>query len=345
MTDKRVTILLTGGTIGSAVENGGETLPAGHRSQELQLRLERIFSGLGVNVSFRFPWGCRGLDSSNLQPWHWVDLTRYVVEELDEGAAAIVILHGTDTMAYSAAWLSLALGDVDRPVIFTGSQLTLDSVADDVTVNLQGAATVAASALTGVWIYFNWKLFQGRRVHKARAVHPDAFVAVGGIPLYFTPDLMRRHYPMIVSSQRRSRSPELERILSLDETALRELRGTVAWVSSAPGLVPRFSGDEKVLLLLGHGAGNASSLLMEEVTAFWKGRDKPLLLACSLAEGDEKRPDIYGEVGLAELAREGFPLWAQGDYPLELIHALAWFALAGCPNDPGGIFSRYLRRF
>ncbi|QTX31318.1 asparaginase [Aminithiophilus ramosus] len=338
---KSVTAVLTGGTIGSAVGAGG-AFPDGGRSSELRSQLERFFSDGDISVSFRYPWGEKGLDSSNLQPWHWIDLTRLVVAELEGGAQGILLLHGTDTMAYTSAWLSLALGDVDRPVILTGSQLTLDSVPDDVTVNLRGAALVAASSLPGVWVYFNWKLFRGDRAHKARALHPDAFVASGGSPLYFTPDRIGSFAPVTAPSPWR-RPRELDGLL-LREEEVRALRGSLAWISAAPGLRPHFSGREKVLLVLGLGAGNASTLLIEEIDSFWQGREKPFVLACSLAEGDEKKPDVYDDVGLASLARRGFPLWSQGDYPLEMIHALAWFSLMGAPEDRASVFSRYLRR-
>lgn len=338
-----IAVFFTGGTIGSALAAEGEASPDAFRSRDLQELVERFFADLSLNVTLHFPWGERGLDSSSFHPGHWVALTRQVVGALEGGARGILILHGTDTMAYSSAWMSLALGEIDCPVVFTGSQLTLDSIPDDVAVNLRGAAAVAASRLAGVWIYFNWKLFQGRRVHKARALHPDAFVAVGDVPFFFTPEQAGRLGP----SRPRSGclfAPELKVILGLSEDQAWSRRKEVAWITAAPGLMPRFSGEEKVVVILGQGAGNASVPFMEEIVSFWEGRRKPLLLACSLAEGDEKRPEAYKDVGLAWLSRRGFGLWSQGDYPLEFIHGLAWFALLGNSADPGSVLSRYLRR-
>jgi L-asparaginase len=133
------------------MRDGKDTAPDTGASERLERLLEEFFDDRGLQVATAVPWGVPGLDSSDLNPQHWIRLTRIIIEELQKGdLQGIIVLHGTDTMAFTAAWLSLVLEGIPLPVVLTGSQLTLDYTPEDVQVNLRGAAQVVCAAI-GVW--------------------------------------------------------------------------------------------------------------------------------------------------------------------------------------------------
>ncbi|HOO64279.1 MAG TPA: asparaginase domain-containing protein [Synergistaceae bacterium] len=342
---KRVVAILTGGTIASAV--GGEgALPDRKSSSRLEELLRTFYSHRDVEVSMVQPWGNPGYDSSDIGPLQWIDLARVVVEEMEKGdLLGVIILHGTDTMAYTASWLSIALRGIPLPVILTGSQLTLDYTPEDVLVNLRGAAQVTCTETVGVWIYFNWKLIPGNRGHKARATHPDAFIVQNGMPISFSPEWALRTEEL---SRERSWSPPSPALPLLWEGVSPELwkkkRREFRWIFCAPGMTPHFTGKERILGLLGFGSGNAPQEVLEALAVAWPGKEKPCILACSQAEGDRKKPDAYGDVGIASLASRGFSVWNQGDASLEFVHALVWYALLCMPEKPEKILEEYLEK-
>lgn len=340
---KRMLALLTGGTVGSAVRGGSATPSEGARNR-LEELLSAFFGEREFSLVLREPWGSPGYDSSDLGPRHWITLTRILLEEMERGIDGVIVLHGTDTMAYTSAWLSVALGSVPIPVVLTGSQLTLDYTPEDVLVNLRGAAQVLCAGHPGVWIYFNWKLLPGNRAHKARATHPDAYVPVNGIPVYFSPEWLKD--PKGTEALPRPAwgpPPETARILKLPDRD-DPLGRTLGWHFCAPGCPVALSGEERILGLIGLGSGNAPQSVLRACVERFRPGQKPLILGCSQAEGDRKNPSAYKKVGIASLVEEGFSVWSQGEYPLEFVHALAAYALLGAPDDPASVLDRYLRR-
>ncbi len=345
---KQVSVLLTGGTIASGFGLSGKE-PKKQVASRLKAYLQEFFDTKGASVLFREPWGTPGLDSSNLDPGHWYELTRIIAEDLSGGSNGFLVLHGTDTMAYSAAWLALCFWGAGVPVILTGSQLTLDYTPDDVTVNIRGAAQALCSKIAGVWVYCNWKLIQGARVHKARASHPDAFVPVNSVPLFFNPEWAQgagssqSELPCKVRFDRVSES--LKILLSLNPEILRERAAKVRWIFCAPGSVPYVGEKERILLLYGFGAGNVPSPVLENVRSRYGPAEKPVVIACSQAEGDVKDPSSYSGVGAAILAQDGFKVYSQMDYPFEFIHALSVYALSVDYENPGKVLAKFLKLY
>jgi len=122
------------------------------------------------------------IDSSNVTPSFWVRLAT-VIEENYEKYDGFVVLHGTDTMSYSASMLSFMLENLNKPVIFTGSQLPLGVIRTDGRDNFINAIEIAA-ACTGatpivpeVAIYFENKLMRGNRTSKFNAENFNAFLS------------------------------------------------------------------------------------------------------------------------------------------------------------------------
>lgn len=126
-------------------------------------------------ISFEKP-----IDSSNVQPEHWQILAGLIEEHYDTHDGT-VILHGTDTMAYTASALSFMLDGLGKPVVFTGAQLPVSEPRSDARENLITALEVASAKKDGkplvpeVCIYFNYELLRGNRSKKVESMQFDAF--------------------------------------------------------------------------------------------------------------------------------------------------------------------------
>lgn len=128
------------------------------------------------NLQFRKP-----IDSSAMNPGHWGDIARMIEENYDK-YDGFVLLHGTDTMAYTASALSFMLENLDKPVIITGSQLPIGEVRTDGEENLITALQVASASdsdglpmVREVAILFENYLWRGNRATKHSSDHFDAF--------------------------------------------------------------------------------------------------------------------------------------------------------------------------
>lgn len=121
-------------------------------------------------------------DSSDLTASHWIQLAGCIEEKYDS-FDGFVILHGTDTMAYSASALSFGLQNLDKPVIFTGSQLPMSTIRSDARRNLVNAIELATMNFREVGICFNDALYRGNRATKLSIGDFDAFGSPNFSPL------------------------------------------------------------------------------------------------------------------------------------------------------------------
>lgn len=128
------------------------------------------------------------IDSSNVDPEQWIKIAE-IIEENYNKYDGFVVLHGTDTMAYSASALSFMLENLAKPVVFTGSQLPIGSLRTDAKENLISAVELAAARKDGkpivpeVSIYFESRLYRGNRTSKYNAEHFNAFQSFNYPPL------------------------------------------------------------------------------------------------------------------------------------------------------------------
>ena len=166
---KKILLLTTGGTIASLP--GGEGLEP-HRSDVMERELEQLRTYYDIYVR-----DVMCLDSSNIRPEEWQTIARAVFAHRT-GFDGIVVSHGTDTMAYTASAVTFMLPNIDRPVVFTGSQLPLADMLSDGPDNLRTAFAMAASGCNGVFLAFDRKVILGCRAVKVRASGFSAFASV-----------------------------------------------------------------------------------------------------------------------------------------------------------------------
>ena len=166
---KHILLLTTGGTIASLP--GGEGLEP-QRSDVMERELNQLRSYYTITVK-----DVMCLDSSNIRPEEWQRIATHIYE-LREDYDGIVVSHGTDTMAYTASAVTFMLPNIDRPVVFTGSQLPLADILSDGPDNLRTAFAMAASGHPGIFLAFDRKVMRGCRAVKVRASGFSAFESV-----------------------------------------------------------------------------------------------------------------------------------------------------------------------
>ena len=166
---KHILLLTTGGTIACAPgSNGLEP----RRSSIMEDALDQLRHHYDITVK-----DVMCLDSSNIRPEDWQRIAKSIFEQR-LNFDGVVVSHGTDTMAYTASAVTFMLPNIDRPVVFTGSQLPLTDILSDGPGNLRTAFAMAASGHPGVFVAFDRKVMLGCRAVKVRASGFSAFESV-----------------------------------------------------------------------------------------------------------------------------------------------------------------------
>lgn len=180
-----VLLIYTGGTIGMTLGPDGSLVP---------MKFTSILANIPELRQFRMRLTVHSLpnpiDSSNVSPVAWAELVRIITQNYEQ-YDGFVVLHGTDTMAYSASALSFMLENLTKPVIFTGAQLPIGRIRTDARKNLLTALQLASAhhKTTGivrvpeVCIYFHNVLLRGNRAKKVESGHFDAFKSENHPPL------------------------------------------------------------------------------------------------------------------------------------------------------------------
>lgn len=170
----KLLILYTGGTIGMQQSAAG-LVPAG--GFEARLRAEQQAHPERPVPHWLFRELSPLLDSANMTQHHWLAMRTAIIDAVEEeGCDAVLLLHGTDTLAYSAAALSFLLLGLEIPVLLTGSMQPAGVAGSDAWPNLFGALAAIQGGLTpGVRVFFNGQLLRGARVSKGKSEAFDAF--------------------------------------------------------------------------------------------------------------------------------------------------------------------------
>jgi L-asparaginase len=171
-----VLVIYTGGTIGMCPSDEGYRPVAGYLSQ----RISQIPQFTGDTLPKFELFECNPLlDSANIDTEDWNKLTQILLARY-LGYDAFVVLHGTDTMAFSTSALSFMLHDFNKPIIFTGSQIPLAENRSDAQDNLLATLMLLQrfhDRLKGVFLYFNHELMLGNRCTKISADSYQAFAS------------------------------------------------------------------------------------------------------------------------------------------------------------------------
>lgn len=190
---RRVLVLYTGGTIGMVSSNGAY-VPAPDFSARLARHLGERCGELPRFEVFEL---AQLIDSANLTPGNWTTMARVLIEHWNQ-YDGFVVLHGTDTMSYTASALSYMLQGCDKPVILTGAQIPLERSRTDALDNVINSLALAALPdISEVCLYFRGKLLRGNRARKLKTSELDAFdspnaplLGRGGIELELRHDLL-----------------------------------------------------------------------------------------------------------------------------------------------------------
>ncbi len=180
----RILIIYTGGTIGMVQDHETGVLKPIDFSQIRREVPEIKKFGYHIEVESFNPV----LDSSDMHLEHWVKMANLIGDNYHR-FDGFVILHGTDTLAYTASALSFMLENLSKPVIITGSQLPVGEIRTDARENLITSIEIAATKIDGksavpeVCVYFDYLLFRGNRVTKMNAAKFEAFQSVNFPPL------------------------------------------------------------------------------------------------------------------------------------------------------------------
>jgi L-asparaginase len=193
---KTIYVLSTGGTIAMTPSLQGYSFVRGNLEKSLANMPELQNTDMPNFVVHEYE---QLLDSANMTPSHWLQIAEHI-QKNDDQYDGFVILHGTDTMAYTASALSFMLENLSKPVILTGSQLPLFKTRSDARDNLINAFGIAANySLPEVCIYFDNKLLRGNRSKKVDANSFTAFespnfppLAEIGAEVIFRDDLVRK---------------------------------------------------------------------------------------------------------------------------------------------------------
>lgn len=167
---KKILIINTGGTLSSVKSRKG--LVPGMRSGEMLEELQLVSKNLLLETE-----DFRSVDSANIFPEDWAALAERIGQACSE-YQGIVVIHGTDTLAYTSSMLSFMLQNISVPVVVTGSQLSIAHPVADALENCRCAIHMAASGYPGVFVAFNRKVMLGCRASKVRTMSFDAFESI-----------------------------------------------------------------------------------------------------------------------------------------------------------------------
>lgn len=249
----KILLIYTGGTIGMKKDFASGALKAFNFSKLLQRIPELKLLDCEIEtISFDNP-----IDSSNMNLEKWVDIAT-IIEENYLAFDGFVVLHGSDTMSYTASAMSFMLENLAKPVVFTGSQLPIGDLRTDAKENLITAIQIASLRENGiaviqeVCLYFEYKLYRANRTTKINAEHFKAFTSPNypfliesGVHLKINSDLLlggKKNAPL-----------QVHKNLDNNVLILKLFPGISVQVIEAVIAIPNLKG----IVLETYGAGNA----------------------------------------------------------------------------------------
>lgn len=257
MTKSKIKILLiyTGGTIGMVKDFKTGSLKTFNFKNLLDKIPELQLLDCNIEtVSFKTP-----IDSSNMHPKYWIQIAEFIETNYDD-FDGFVVLHGSDTMSYSASALSFMLENLAKPVVFTGSQLPIGDLRTDAKENLITSIQVASMQNKGkaivkeVCLYFEYKLYRGNRTTKLNAEHFQAFAS------FNYPELAESGVHLKINSEYLFK-PNLRKKLKVNKI----LDENIAIIKVFPGITKTIlermlnASNLKAVIIETYGAGNCTT--------------------------------------------------------------------------------------
>jgi L-asparaginase len=250
---KSILIIYTGGTIGMVQDPSTGVL----RPLDFEQILKNIPDLARLKCELKFHSFDSIIDSSNMNPAIWTKLAGIIEQNFDQ-VDGFVVLHGSDTMAFSASALSFMFEHLTKPIIFTGSQLPVSAIRSDARENLITALEIALATQDGhalvpeVCIYFDYKLFRGNRSFKYNSSKFEAFrtpnypvLAESGVHLQFNENYIQKagNQPLKVH---------------------KNLATDIAVLKLYPGIGPKvveaiLAADARAIIMETFGAGNTTT--------------------------------------------------------------------------------------
>lgn len=250
----KILLIYTGGTIGmSQNKNTGALEPVDFEHLHNAIPELELLPCDIESIAFEEP-----IDSSNMTPEKWVRLAA-LIEKNYNLYDGFVVLHGSDTMAYTSSALSFLLENLAKPVILTGSQLPIGILRTDARENLISALELAIALkpdgspqIQEVAVYFEYKLYRGNRVYKNSSEHFEAFSSP--------------NYPVLaeLGVQMKINEAALYRPKDLPLVAHKKMVADVAVIPIFPGINEKIiyqtaDAGVQAIILRTFGAGNAPS--------------------------------------------------------------------------------------
>ena len=254
-TKAKILLIYTGGTIGMSKDFETGALKAFDFSKLLKHtpELKQLDCEI-TSVSFE-----NLIDSSNMNPEFWAQIAS-IIETNYAQFDGFVVLHGSDTMSYTASALSFMLENVSKPIIITGSQLPIGDLRTDAKENLITAIQIASLRENGqaviqeVGLYFEYKLYRGNRTTKVNAENFKAFnspnypcLAESGVHLKWNSDLFLPQLP--------SATLKVQYALDTNVVIIKLFPGISQAVLTAILSIPTLKG----VILETYGSGNATT--------------------------------------------------------------------------------------
>jgi len=255
MKTPNILLIYTGGTIGMIKDSETGVLRS-FDFDNLLIKIPelKLLDCTIETISFDEP-----IDSSNINPKYWVEIAE-IIEANYNSCDGFVVLHGSDTMSYSASALSFMLENLSKPVIFTGSQLPIGDLRTDAKENLITSIQVASlqeenmPVIKEVGLYFEYKLYRGNRSTKINAEHFEAFDSLNYPDLAESGVHLKINYPYLLK-------PNTSKTLAVHK----KLDTNIAIVKLFPGVSQSLlqtifnSPNLKGIILETFGAGNCST--------------------------------------------------------------------------------------
>ena len=251
--NSKILLVYTGGTIGMIKDYETGALKAFnfdellHNIPELKILEHEI-----ETMTFGDP-----IDSSNMNPEYWIKIANVIYERFDD-YDGFVVLHGSDTMSYTASALSFMFENLTKPIIFTGSQLPIGDLRTDAKENLITSIQVAGLRKNGkpviseVGLYFEYKLYRANRTTKINAEHFQAFSSMNHPALAESGVYLSVNYKALWAPNRKQKT-KLHTGFDDNILVLKMFPGisesTVEHILAKPGL--------KGVVLETYGSGNA----------------------------------------------------------------------------------------